>query len=168
MSNNFILLAIPKCVPSDMRHFRRADSRIKQILLLGIFPIQGSNLPLLHLLHCKQILHSWAIKEAPESRRATHQIVERKFKVWIFTDAANMGISAASKNIHKCQSYAKWCPLLVYSNPEAEWKGKLDTQLLLKTHSIHIKKRQNRSFWYKGASEPSAISNLIPCAAILV
>ena len=78
---HFILLAITKCVQSDMWHFRRADSTIKKILLLGNFPIQGSNPP---LLRCKQILHCWAIKEAPESRRDTHQIIEGKFKVWSF------------------------------------------------------------------------------------
>ena len=34
-------------------------------LLQGIFPTQGSNLHLLCLLHCKQILYYWAIREAP-------------------------------------------------------------------------------------------------------
>ena len=33
-------------------------------LLHGIFQTQGSNLCLLHLLHCKQILYHWAIREA--------------------------------------------------------------------------------------------------------
>ena len=34
-------------------------------LLQGIFPIQGLNLCLLHLLHCWQILYHWATREAP-------------------------------------------------------------------------------------------------------
>ena len=34
-------------------------------LLQGIFPTQGSNLRLLWLLHCKQILYHWATGEAP-------------------------------------------------------------------------------------------------------
>ena len=33
-------------------------------LLHGIFQTQGSNLCLLHLLHCKQIPYHWAIREA--------------------------------------------------------------------------------------------------------
>ena len=35
------------------------------LLLQGVFPTQGSNLHLLCLLHCKQILYHWAIREAP-------------------------------------------------------------------------------------------------------
>ena len=34
-------------------------------LLLGIFPTQGSNLGLLQLVHCRQILFHWATREAP-------------------------------------------------------------------------------------------------------
>ena len=34
-------------------------------LLQGIFPTQESNLHLLWLLHCKQIIYHWATKEAP-------------------------------------------------------------------------------------------------------
>ena len=33
-------------------------------LLQGIFPTQGWNPSLLHLLHCRQILYCWAIREA--------------------------------------------------------------------------------------------------------
>ena len=36
-------------------------------LLHGVFPTQASNLHLLGLLHCRQILYCWAIREAPES-----------------------------------------------------------------------------------------------------
>ena len=34
-------------------------------LLQGIFPTQGSNLCLLRLLHCRWIIHHWAMREAP-------------------------------------------------------------------------------------------------------
>ena len=34
-------------------------------LLQGIFPTQGSNPSLLFLLHCRRILHCWAIRKAP-------------------------------------------------------------------------------------------------------
>ena len=40
-----------------------------RFLLQGIFLTQGSN-P--HLLHCRQILHHWAIREAWQKRKATH------------------------------------------------------------------------------------------------
>ena len=33
----------------------------------GVFPIQGSNPCLLHLLHCRQMLYEWATGEAPSS-----------------------------------------------------------------------------------------------------
>ena len=36
-------------------------------LLQEVFPNQRSNSSLLHLLHCRQILYSWAIREAPKS-----------------------------------------------------------------------------------------------------
>ena len=34
-------------------------------LLQGVFPFQGSNLCLMHLLRFRQILSQWAIEEAP-------------------------------------------------------------------------------------------------------
>ena len=52
------------------RHLSLWDSPDKKtevgchFLLQGIFPSQGSNL---HLLHYRQILYSWATREAPES-----------------------------------------------------------------------------------------------------
>ena len=58
--------------PWPTRFFHPRDSPGKNIgvgchaLLLGIFPTQGSNLHLLHLLHGRWILYHWATQEAPK------------------------------------------------------------------------------------------------------
>ena len=55
-------------------------------LLRGIFPTQGSNLCLLHLLHCRRILYHWATGEAPDSLLLVYKNVKR-FSILILCPA---------------------------------------------------------------------------------
>ena len=54
-------------------------------LLRGIFPTQGSNLCLLKLLHCRQILYYWATREAQDSVYLT-----LKKAIFGFTDVSGL------------------------------------------------------------------------------
>ena len=49
----------------------------RHCLLQGIFPIQGSNLGLLHLLRGRQILYYCASQEAPRFTLSTHKAIHK-------------------------------------------------------------------------------------------
>ena len=57
-------------------------------LLQGIFPAQGWNQYLLHLLHCRQILHYWATGEAPGNSH--ERLYKQQLTVFVL---ANLTIS---------------------------------------------------------------------------
>ena len=57
-------------------------------LLQGIFPTQGSNQRLLRLLHCKQILYHWAIREAPNM-----YIIMYNLWLWLTQHKLNLNIN---------------------------------------------------------------------------
>ena len=51
-------------------------------LLQGIFPIQGLNLGLLHLLHHRQILYCWVTREAPINTIFCHKQITFELPWW--------------------------------------------------------------------------------------
>ena len=71
--------------PLSIGFFRQEYWSGLPCLLQGIFPTQGSNLHLLQLLHCRQILYHWATGEAHAD---TGQVMMRLN--WIIESQSNI------------------------------------------------------------------------------
>ena len=62
-------------------------------LLQGIFPTQESNLCLLHLLHCRQILYHWATWEVPVHAGLSQILLLHKVP-WLFFHPSGSSFSS--------------------------------------------------------------------------
>ena len=73
-------------------------------LVQGTFPTQGSNLHLLWLLHCRQIIYHWATKEAPLSMVYLHFLL---LLLLSFNVVLKDGVQFENSQVENCRNIFK-------------------------------------------------------------
>ena len=73
-------------------------------LVQGTFPTQGSNLHLLWLLHCRQIIYHWATKEVPLSMVYLHFLL---LLLLSFNVVLKAGVQFENSQVENCRNIFK-------------------------------------------------------------